>query len=102
MNQCSLCAGEVGPDGVIVCGTCQRRGATPIRATGEFMAVAPPHDLAEAAAPPAPGTTGCTWCGKDGAAVRKLLGNGTVSICNECVALCADVMEAELGNTWRG
>jgi len=103
MNQCSLCAGEVGPDGVIVCGGCQRRSVAAVRATGEFMAVSAPPDHdpepVDRQGPSAAG--GCTWCGKDGGKVRKLLGNGAVSICNECVALCADVMSAELGDGWR-
>ena len=44
MQSCSLCAGEVGPDGAIVCGTCHRRvaGAVSVRATGEFLAFNPP------------------------------------------------------------
>lgn len=103
-QHCSLCAGEVGADGLTVCAACHRRvaGTVPVRATGEFMAMTSPPDHAEPAAAPGQGAAGCSWCGKDGAAVRKLLGNGTVSICNECVALCADVMDAELGDGWRG
>lgn len=101
--QCFLCAGEVGADGAAVCGGCQRRhlGTMPIRATGEFVVPAMPADLDSGPAPGAPGAGSCTWCGKDGSAVKKLLGNGTVSICDECVALCADVMDAELGDGWR-
>jgi hypothetical protein len=102
MTQCYLCAGEVGPDGASVCGGCQRRhlATMPVRTTGEFMVPALPADVAESG--PGPGAPGsCTWCGKDGSAVKKLLGNGTVSICDECVALCADVMDAELGDGWR-
>jgi ATP-dependent Clp protease ATP-binding subunit ClpX len=50
---------------------------------------------------PAAAPDACSWCGKPGTAVKKLLGNGTVAICDECVALCADVMDAELGDGWR-
>jgi hypothetical protein len=101
--QCFLCAGEVGADGAAVCGGCARRhlSTVPVRATGEFVVPAMPADLDSGPAPGAPGAGSCTWCGKDGSAVKKLLGNGTVSICDECVALCADVMDAELGDGWR-
>lgn len=101
MQHCSLCSGELGPDGAMVCGGCLRKGAVPVRATGEFMAIQPPPDP-EPSEPITVAAAGCTWCGKDGAAVKKLLGNGAVAICNECVALCADVMDAELGDGWRG
>ena len=102
MSQCYLCAGEVGGDGAAVCGGCVGKALGPsVRATGEFYA--PSVDLSPAPAPaPAPAPLGsCTWCSKPGAEVKKLLGNGAVSICNECVALCADVMQAELGDGWR-
>jgi hypothetical protein len=104
IQHCSLCAGEVGADAVMVCAACHRRTQStgPVRATGEFMAMPAAAEPAEpAAAAPAITGAGCTWCGKDGAAVKKLLGNGAVAICNECVALCADVMDAELGDGWR-
>lgn len=96
-----MCSGAVGADGVGVCGPCHQRagGGVPVRATGEFVVPPLPPDLAdEMSGPVAPG--GCSWCGKAAAAVQKLLGNGTVAICNECVALCADVLDAELGS-WR-
>jgi len=96
---CYLCAGEVGADAAAICGICQKQHV-PVRATGEFMVPTLPPDLGERGpASPAPGS--CDWCGKDGGAVKKLLGNGTVAICDECVALCADVMDAELGDGWR-
>jgi hypothetical protein len=101
--RCSMCSAAVGADGVGVCGACHQRagggGGPPVRATGEFMVPPMPSDLGDdGAVPGAPG--GCSWCGKQAAAVQKLLGNGTVAICNECVSLCADVLDAELG-TWR-
>src|SRR5262245_18269701 len=103
MSQCYQCAAEVGADGAAVCGPCLRRtlGSAQVRSTAEFTVPAIPPDLVESVVPPV-AAAACTWCGKDGAAVRKLLGNGAVSICNECVALCADVMQAELGDGWRG
>jgi len=100
--RCSMCSGEVHSDGVGVCGPCHQRaggGGNPVRATGEFMVPPLPPDLAdEPSGTTSPG--GCSWCGKEAAAVKKLLGNGKVAICEECVALCADVLDAELG-TWR-
>lgn len=101
-QHCGLCAGELGTEAVRVCAACQRRhaGSSPVRATGEFMAVAPPPDV-EPVSGPAIAIPGCTWCGKSAGSVRKLLGNGAVAICDECVALCADVMDAELGDGWR-
>jgi hypothetical protein len=99
MQSCYLCAAEVGSDGAAVCGVCVKKHVT-VRHTSEIAVPALPADIEMGA--PTSVAGGCTWCGKDGGAVRKLLGNGTVSICNECVALCADVMDAELGDGWRG
>jgi hypothetical protein len=74
-----------------------------VRATAEFHVPDVAFGDAGVAAAVAPGQpAGCAWCGKEGSAVKKLLGNGVVAICNECVALCADVMDAELGEGWRG
>jgi len=103
MDQCFQCAGAVGPDGAAVCGACLRRqlGDAKVRSTAEFSAVMPAADPLESSAPPDAGGA-CAWCGKGGGDVKKLLGNGSVAICNECVALCADVMLAELGDGWRG
>ena len=42
----------------------------------------------------------CAWCGKGEPEVRKLLGRGSVALCEECVALCCDILDAELGS-WR-
>ena len=33
--------------------------------------------------------------------VKKLLGRSNVALCNECVSLASDIMEAELGADWR-
>jgi hypothetical protein len=103
MSQCYQCAGEVGADGAAMCGACLRRqmGSAQVRSTAEFRV---PDVAFEAEEPSSPviAIPSCTWCGKPARDVRKLLGNGSVSICNECVALCADVMDAELGGGWRG
>jgi ClpX C4-type zinc finger len=42
----------------------------------------------------------CAWCGKREDEVRKLLGRGAVALCEECIALAADILDAELGE-WR-
>jgi hypothetical protein len=106
MSQCYQCAGEVGADGAAVCGACLRRqlGSAQVRSTAEFRVPDMPIEAGEPSGPSSdPGTAAsCTWCGKPAASVRKLLGNGAVSICNECVALCAMVMQSELGDGWRG
>jgi hypothetical protein len=44
--------------------------------------------------------TACAWCHKSEPEVRKLLGRGGVALCDQCVALCCDVLDAELGH-WR-
>ncbi|MBK7537233.1 MAG: hypothetical protein IPI49_18070 [Myxococcales bacterium] len=42
----------------------------------------------------------CAWCNKAEHVVRKLLGRGAASICDECIALACDILDAELGS-WR-
>ena len=95
------CGGLAGGELILVCGSCRDRlGVGPIRMTGEFRV--PTEALLDeptAAAPPT--VAGCSWCGKPGDQVKKLLGTPTVAICNECVALCADILHAELGPDWR-
>jgi len=104
MSQCFLCAGEVGPDGATVCGGCVRKQLGPaVRATAEFhvpsVDLDDPETSTSAAAAAALGH--CAWCGKAAHQVKKLLSNGVVLICNQCVAFCAEVMEAEVGPGWR-
>ena len=90
----------------MICGPCHRSlvGGLSLGATGEFKV--PPDLLVEApeAAPadaqPQAGSS-CAWCGKAEDAVRKLLGRRGTALCDECVALAADIMEAELGPDWR-
>ena len=39
----------------------------------------------------------CSFCGKSEAQVRKLLsGPNGIFICDECIELCAEIMEEEL------
>ena len=46
-------------------------------------------------------TNVCAWCGKLEREVKKLLGRGGVALCDECVSLCCDILDAELGGSWR-
>lgn len=114
MNQpsCPLCGQpETDPQDIRICGACHHtlhaRDFAPVRTTGEFTVAqvmqAAQADAAEpvAANDPMAGHT-CSWCGKLGVHVQKLLSQGGVHICNECVALCSDILIAELGDGWRG
>jgi hypothetical protein len=101
-----VCGGDLtGGDLILVCNGCHRMlGNVEIRETGEFRA-ATPAALAAAAGDGAEpqtiaGSTTCAWCGKRQAEVKKLLTSAAVAICNECVALCADILTAELGDDW--
>ena len=87
----------------MVCAPChQSLGASlEVSTTGEFKvtptsAFAPEPEPSEPIS--SPGT--CAWCGKAEHAVRRLLGRGAVGVCNECVALACDILDAELGS-WR-
>jgi hypothetical protein len=42
---------------------------------------------------PPPKTLYCSFCGKSQREVRKLIAEPTVFICDECVALCTDIVE---------
>ncbi|HUJ57177.1 MAG TPA: ClpX C4-type zinc finger protein [Kofleriaceae bacterium] len=107
---CPICA-QALDDGelVMVCGNCHKAlggaGGLALGATGEFR-VPSPELLAAAGATVAPGerpraTAACSWCGKLEGQVRKLLGRGGTALCNECVSLACDIMEAELGSGWK-
>jgi hypothetical protein len=48
------------------------------------------------AALPHAGSDVCSWCGKHGTVVKKLLTGPGVQICNECVALCYMILRDEL------
>jgi hypothetical protein len=97
----ALEAGEL----VMVCGHCHKSlgGGLSVAATGEFtvptLAMMAEDELQRGERVHSPTT--CTWCGKLEAEVKKLLGRGNAALCNECVALASDVMEAELGSDWR-
>ena len=110
---CPMCGERLDtPIQVDVCGPCYQElrtsGAVALHATAEFAPVSAERaaDLAAAREARARARTSesevaCTWCGKLHGEVKKLLASGEARICNECVALCADVLEAELGDEWR-
>ncbi|MBI5974203.1 ATP-dependent Clp protease ATP-binding subunit ClpX [Staphylococcus canis] len=40
----------------------------------------------------------CSFCGKDQDQVKKLVAGSGVYICNECIELCSEIVEEELGH----
>ena len=109
---CAMCGEELdNPMQVDICGHCYQdlrsSGAIPLMSTAEFAPIRPERadDLLRARRARRARTgeveVACTWCGKSRKEVKKLLASGDARICNECVALCADVLEAELGADWR-
>lgn len=102
-SPCPICSGQLaGGELVLVCSGCKDRlGGGTIRTTGEFRV---PTELLEGASSSGPmprSMHGCNWCGRPAGDVKKLLGTAEVAICNECVALCAEILQAELGDGWR-
>lgn len=92
----------------MVCTPCHKAlgGGLAVGATGEFRV--PNPELIAAAQSSSHGagehvhaTNVCAWCGKLEAQVKKLLGRGGVALCNECVSLCCDILDAEVGDDWR-
>jgi hypothetical protein len=98
-----------------LCPTCGRplspNPMAAIRHTGEFSIPqfshhepVPPAAQATGGSPgaggPAADLPSCSWCGKGGDQVRKLLSGGptgaAVHICNECVGLCHMILRDEL------
>lgn len=91
----------------MVCTTCHQTLGTAklaVGATGEFRVPTP--EMIAAAATSEPGerpqaTDVCSWCNKPEAEVKKLIGRSGTALCNECVSLACDIMDAELGTNWR-
>lgn len=101
---CPMCSGPLqDAQPVEVCAGCaacvSRTGAFVMSSTAEFAAVPPFAPIAPGSR--ASGPAACTWCGKPQAEVKKLLSGGGAHICNECIALCSDILHAELGSDWR-
>jgi hypothetical protein len=97
-----------GGELVMVCKSCHQGlgGGLDLGATGEFR-VPSAADLEAHASTADVGerpraTNVCSWCGKLEGEVKKLLGRNDVALCNECVALASDILDAELGDAWRG
>jgi hypothetical protein len=44
---------------------------------------------------------GCSFCAKRRQDVRRLIAGPGIYVCDECVALCVEVMEEEAGADWR-
>jgi hypothetical protein len=103
---CPLCAATEGATHQVhICGNCHTglhvTGALPVSVTGEFSAVSDALLEAHLDAEKAPRTDStCCWCNKEAAQVRKVLSQGSYHICNECVALCADILRMELGDDY--
>ena len=104
---CPICAQALqGGELVMVCQGCHQAlgGGLSVHATGEFRV--PTSEMVAAAATAEPGerpkaTNVCSWCGKLEKDVKKLLGRSGTALCNECVSLACDIMDAELGTDWR-
>ena len=45
--------------------------------------------------------TMCSFCGKSHSEVKKLIAGPGVYICNECIDVCSNILEKELGGTPR-
>ena len=94
----------------MVCTPCHKAlgGGLSVNATGEFRVptaaeVFDHMDGPETANAPAKphASNVCAWCGKLEPQVKKLLGRGGIALCNECISLASDIMEAELGAEWK-
>ena len=88
----------------MVCTSCHQTlgGGLAVNATGEFRVPSPDLlDDAKATGEHVHATGACAWCGKLEREVRKLLGRGGIALCDECISLCCDILDAELGGSWR-
>lgn len=106
--QCPICTQALeGGELVMVCGNCHRTlgsAGLHVGATGEFKV--PTEEMMLAAAQAEPGERPsvkekCSWCSKAEPDVKKLIGRAGTALCNECVSLACDIMDAELGGDWR-
>ena len=98
-----ICTGAIdGGDLVMVCAPCHRSlgGGLAVGETGEFRVEAAAMVAMESRGERPSAVGICAWCDKNELQVKKLLGRGAVALCNECISLCADILDAELGD-WR-
>jgi hypothetical protein len=101
---CPICAQALeGGELVMVCTSCHKTlgGGLAVNSTGEFRVPPGLLEAGEATGERVRATAACAWCGKLEHEVRKLLGRSGIALCNECVALCCDILDAELGDDWR-
>jgi hypothetical protein len=101
---CPICALALeGGELVMVCTACHKSlgGGLAVNSTGEFRVPTELLEIAEASGERVRSSGACAWCGKLEHEVKKLLGRGGVALCNECVSLCCDIFDAELGDNWR-
>lgn len=102
---CPLCTQALeGGELVMVCTSCHKTlgGGLSVNATGEFRVPSPESlEAASASGERVRVTSACAWCGKLEHEVKKLLGRAGLALCDECVSLCCDILDAELGTSWR-
>lgn len=102
---CPICAQTLaGGELVMICSACHQSlgGGLAVGTTGEFLVPSAEQLEAGAASGERPHVAAaCSWCGKLERQVKKLLGRGSTALCDECVALCCDILDAELGSGWR-
>jgi len=102
--ECPICSQLLeGGELVMVCTTCHKTlGGLSVHATGEFRVPTPRAlEAAETIGDRVRVTSACGWCGKLEHEVKKLLGRGGIALCDECISLCCDILDAELGDAWR-
>ena len=105
---CPICTQALeGGELLMVCAACHKTlgsAGLSVGATGEFRVPTPEMIAAYTEAEPGEqpaAADACAWCGKREPEVKKLLGRAGTALCNECVSLACDIMEAELGGDWR-
>lgn len=106
---CPICTQALeGGELLMVCATCHKTlgsaGSLNVNATGEFRVPTPEMIAAVATSDPGDqpaAADACAWCSKREHEVKKLLGRAGTALCNECVSLASDILDAELGGDWR-
>lgn len=87
----------------MVCSTCHKGlgGGLAVNSTGEFRVPPELLEATEVTGERVHATGTCAWCNKPEREVKKLLGRNGVALCDECLSLCVDILDAELGPDWR-